>query len=157
MRVARVMVRPQTHTVEELAYPFRQIPALGQVMDLERLTHDGPDGHARIQRAVGILEHDLHAAARGPQRLGIHGEQVLAFKRHVAARGFLQPQHGAAHGGLAAAGLPDQPEGFPGLDIERHVVHSLDPRGHVREETAPDGEIFLEVRDLKKGHLRSLP
>ena len=142
------MVRPQTHAIEELAYPFRQVPALGQVMDFERFAHDGAHGHAGVQRAVGILEHDLHAAARGPQRFGIHGKQVPAFEQHVAAGRLLQSQHGSAHGGLAAPGFPDQPEGFPGLDIERHVVHGLDPRGHVREEAASDGEIFFEVRDL---------
>ena len=49
MRVPRVMIRPQAHAVEKLTHPLRQIPAFGQVMDLERLAHDGADGHARVQ------------------------------------------------------------------------------------------------------------
>ena len=85
MRIARGMIRSQTHAVEESTHLLRQVTAFGQVMDLERLAHDGADGHARIQRTVGILEHNLHPSARGPQRFGIHGEQVPAFEKHVAA------------------------------------------------------------------------
>jgi hypothetical protein len=36
-------------------------------VDDERLLHDVRDAHAGVERCVGILEDDLHVAARAPQ------------------------------------------------------------------------------------------
>ena len=45
--------------------------AVGDAVDGQRLGEDRVDGVARVQRAVGILEHHLHAAANAAvARLG---------------------------------------------------------------------------------------
>ena len=80
------------------------------------------NGHARVERGVGVLEDDLHAAAQVAHGGGGGGEG-LALEDDNAGGGFDQAQQYAGDGGLAAAGFADQAERFAGLDGERHIVH----------------------------------
>ena len=66
----------------------------------------------------------------------------------LPAGGRVEPQHRPAGGGLAAAGLADQPHRFASENIERHVIHRLHGADLALKEDAPsDGKMFLEVFD----------
>src|SRR6266545_3194498 len=68
-------------------------------------------------------------------------------------RGLDEAQDAAACGGLAAARLADQAERLPAQDLERHVVHGMDPRHLSGEESAADWEVLLEVLDSEQRRL----
>ena len=42
------------------------VPALSDLVDLERLLHQRADAHPRVERLVGILEHHLDPAPEPP-------------------------------------------------------------------------------------------
>ena len=73
-------------------------------------------------------------------------------EQNLPIRGLVQPQHRPAHGGLAAAGFPDQPQRLPLVDIEADVVHRLDISDVALNDDPPsDGKILPEVADLDQG------
>ena len=122
---------------------------LGQVMDVDALTHDVADGHTGIQAGVRILEHDLHPAAVGQH---VHRDLVVLIKQQVAvvidltAGRLVQAQQGAAGGGLATAGLAYQAQGLALADGKADIIHGLDILA-VLAHTA-GGEILLQVLDF---------
>ena len=122
---------------------------LGQMMDINALTHDVADGHAGIQTCVGILKNDLHPAAVGQH---IHCDLVVLIKQQVAvivdlaAGGLVQAQQGASGCGLATTGLAYQTKGLTLADGKAYVIHSLNVPA-VLAHTA-GGEILLQVLDF---------
>ena len=103
-----------------------------------------PHGHAGVQGTVGVLKHDLHILAHGPQLPLVLGHQIHAVELDIAPGGLQKPEDRAGQGGLAAAGLPHQAQGLPLVDMEAHVIHCLDiPFG--REGPALDGEPLAHV------------
>ena len=74
----------------------------------EGLPDDVARRHPRVQRAVGILENDLHFAAHGPHLLGSQFRQVLPLKLDLTVRGLVKLQDATASGGLAAAAFAHQ-------------------------------------------------
>ncbi len=80
-------------------------PVRHDAVDGERLRDDLAHRHPRVERAVRVLEDDLHAPAH-PAQLGVRElRHVPALEDHLAAGGRLEPEDGAAGGGLAAARL----------------------------------------------------
>ena len=124
---------------------------LGQMMDINALTHDVANGHAGVQTCVGILKNDLHPAAVGQH---IHCDLVVLIKQQVAvivdltAGGLVQAQQGAAGGGLATTGLTYQTKGLALADSKAYVIHSLNVLA-VLAHTA-GGEILLQVLDFNQ-------
>ena len=92
-------------------------------MNDERLLDDFTGAHTRIQRAIRILKYDLHVPPQDPEAGTRRREDVLTAKQDLASGGIEQAQHAAAGGGLAAAGLSDEPEGLPLLDLKTHIVY----------------------------------
>ena len=114
-------------------------------VDQEALGDDVADGHARVQRGVGILEDDLHLAAQGLEFGGAQVEDILPVEEDRACRGRDQAQDGAGDGGLAAAGLAHQAEGLPLAHGEAHVVHGLHLGHHLLKDARADREVGLQV------------
>jgi hypothetical protein len=59
----------EANDVEQLADGLAPARPGSDPVHLERLRHDAADRHARIERRVRILEHDLHLPAHTPQIL----------------------------------------------------------------------------------------
>jgi hypothetical protein len=120
----------------------------------ERFGDDVPDGHARIQRCVGILEDDLQLAACLPHLPPVRFRQVLALEDDRAFGRLQQLQDAVAGRRLTRAGLADEPERLAGMHIERDVVDRLDVVDRpVDEDTLLDREVLLEVLDDEQGLL----
>src|SRR5947208_15440131 len=101
-------------------------------MNLEWLPQGFAHGHPRIERAVGILEDDLHPAAQRAQLPRVEREDVLRVKEHFARGGLLESQHGAADRRLTGAGFAHETERLAPGNGERHAID----RAHRRPGTA---------------------
>ncbi len=66
--------RVESHLVEESG------DSALQAVNFERLPQRFFDRHAGIERAVGILKHDLHAPPERPKPRGVEPEHVVAFE-----------------------------------------------------------------------------
>ena len=139
-----------------------------EFVDVDGFSHNVPNGHPGVQAGVGVLKDDLHLPPVGqhiqggllacfgvavpvqhrPALLVLEGA-FAAVKDHLtvvddaAVGGLVQAEHGAAHGGLAAAGFPHQAQGLPLADKEGNVVHRLDIP--LVGAMSPGGEVLLEV------------
>ena len=86
MRIALGVGRIQSHRFQQIRN-FRASGRLifGQTMDVQSLTNDVFHRHPRVQRAVGILEDNLHPAAERSQFTARQVEDRLAVERHATA------------------------------------------------------------------------
>ena len=110
------------------------------------------DRHVRVERAVRILEHHLHAAALRAQVASAERADVDTVEAHRALVGFDQAQHEPAGRGLPGAGLPDEGERLPALEGEADVVDRGDPVGGAPERVALGREPLREALDLEEAH-----
>jgi hypothetical protein len=69
VRVAFEVRRFQADQLEQLAHTGAPFVAGAEFVNDERLLDDVADPHARVERRVGILEDDLHVAARAAHAL----------------------------------------------------------------------------------------
>ena len=114
----------------------------------QRLGQDAVHGLARVQRAVGVLEHHLHRAVKGAVA---PAAQRAAVEQHVARPALAlaarhQPGQGAQHGGLARAAFPHQPEGGAARHPEGHAAHRV--RG-------PEADVQPGDLDHRRGRAHS--
>src|SRR3546814_7099503 len=99
-------------------------------MDLQALGNDLADREARAERAIGILEDDLHGAAQRPQVLVAEALDGLAVEAD-GALGRQQAKEGEAEGGLAGAALAHDADGVALAHGNRYAVdgaHMIDGR-----------------------------
>ena|SRR5438309_265493 len=121
------------------------------MVDVQGLADDLAHRLARVQRGEGVLEDDRQLPAHAAQRGARQPEQGLALEDDLALARLDEPQDRAAKGGLAAAGLADQPQRLALPDREVDAVY----RPHVAHRALPDaaldGEPGLEPAHLEEG------
>ena len=93
-------------------------------MDVQRLADDIGDGHAGVQRGIGILEDHGGLSAEFTD-IRFRADR-LSLKADFAAGRFIQVQERTSDRGLAAAGLPHQAKGLSAADVEGHIVHRFE-------------------------------
>ena len=87
------------------------------------------DRDARIHRAVGILEDDLHPPAMGPELAGRHGGDLGVAQEHLALGRIDQPGDAARHRRLARARFAHDAQRLAAADVEIDIDRGLhDPR-----------------------------
>ena len=156
---ARELGRIPLHHVAAHADAFEELVHLADALLAIHLeVHDQrfgdrfADRHMRIERAVRILEHHLHAAALRPQVASAERADVDAVEAHRALVGLDQAQHEPTGRGLPRAGLADQGERLPTLEGEADVVDRGDPVGGTPERVALGREPLGEALDLEEAH-----
>ena len=152
MRVAAGVVGVQPDDAQQLLDAFAARLPLGQVVDDQRLADDAADGHARVQRRVGVLEDHLHLAAEVTQLVSLHLHQVATVEQDLAGGRPVELEDRPPDGRFPAAALAYQAERLAAADGERHVVDRLHVGNLALEDDAGgDGEVHLEVVDLDAG------
>src|SRR5881409_4318873 len=84
VRMAVARVGWQADELEQLLDARAPLAARADPVDGEPLAHDAGDAYARIERAVGVLEDDLHLAAHGPQLPRRERKQRTPVEQDVA-------------------------------------------------------------------------
>lgn len=95
-------------------------------MDRQRLAGDLAHGHARVKRAVGILEDHLNAAVERTLRGTLLFADVPALDADTALVRIQEANETTGERGLAAARLTDDADGLSASDLEIDAV----PRVH---------------------------
>ena len=89
--------------------------------EIDRALDDGiADGAARIERAIRILEHDLHALAMRTQRMRFDSRATSVPSIRIApSLGSISRADAARHRRLARAGLADNAERLAAAHAQR--------------------------------------
>ena len=148
MRIPGGMLFREPHLfqcADDLAVHF----LLVQAAEHEALADDLLNGHSGIQGINGILKDHGHGRGDEPGKVLVQFPgQVPALELHASAGGVVQPDNGAAGGGLSAAALAHKPEGLTGIDVKGYVVHGLDR--HLVLSVAA-GEVLTQMLHLQNG------
>ncbi len=150
VRIAVDPARREPHLREQLRDAALGLGAPCQAVHLERLAHDVEHAKPRIERAVRVLEHDLHRAPEAAQVRGAGGAHVGAVEDD-AARGRLdEPEQRAPDGRLARPRFAYQAERLTAPELEAHVVDSAHPAAHLAEQAARHRKMFGEPLDREQ-------
>ena len=137
---------------EQLAHPGSAPCGVAfDAVDHDRLGNDLADLHARVERAVRILENDLDAAPQCQKVLALRLGDIDAVKKDRACGRPFEPQDAPAGRRLAAAALADQPQGLAAPDSEIDAVdgfHLADLA--VDNDPLGDREMHLQPPDLEE-------
>ena len=140
VRVTVREVRVEADDLQQLLHTLGLGLALREVMDLDRLADDVADGHARVQRCVGVLEDHLHTAAHLPHLFAGERRQLGPIELHRAGRR------------LAAAGLADEAERLALLDEEVDAVNGA----HRTDLPLEDDPLRQREVHLERAHLEEV-
>ena len=129
---------------------FDAMEAVGRVahaMDDEPFLEDPPHGHAGIEGAVRILEHDLHPPAERPQRSVAERADIMAGDDDPPAGRLDQAEDAATDGRLPAAALADEAERAAARDREAHAVNGPHGANLAAEQAFTDRKVRLQILD----------
>ena len=144
------------HKTQQLGYPAGCLFTPRHSVNLERCGHDTTNGHARVERGVGILEDHLHPLSHSPQVLAFETGQIHSVKRNLAAGSRVELQDGPAGCGLAAPAFPHQAQRLTTIDIKTHPIHRFHIASTPPEETTGDGKVLADITEpdqrLSDGH-----
>jgi hypothetical protein len=117
----------QPHRLEQLGDPL--LVAAGDAQPGQRLGHDGPHPHARVERPSRVLEHQLHTAAQRPDLALGAAAHHLTLEADGAGRGLLQTHQQLGQRGLARSRLAHHAHPLAGRDGERDPPQGVHHRG----------------------------
>ncbi len=127
MRVAAGVLRRQPHLAQQVVHPALHLGAGRQLMGAHRLGDGEADGQSWVERGKRVLEDELHLAPEPGLAARRQARHVLAAEPDRAFAGLLEADDAATRGGLAAAALADQRQGFAGPDRQAHLLDRMDP------------------------------
>src|SRR6266700_3297509 len=150
MRITARQARLEADKPQKLVHPLRAARWRDDVVQRKRLGENLPDGHARIERGIGVLEDELCVAAQRPELTLLEGRDISTVETDASCRWFDQPQHQPAEGRFATAGFADEREGFAGLERKAHPIHGGYDGGRTAENRATRDELAADVLDLEQ-------
>ena len=126
MRVAVAAGAGQADDLQQFDDAIGALFSRNAAGDIERLGDAVVDAHARIERTIGILKHELQAAADVREMFcTILAGDGFAEQFDVASGRRDQADQQPADGRFAGAGFADQAKRFPGRDIEADLVDRM--------------------------------
>ena len=124
---------------------------------IDRLADDVADLHARVQRAVRVLEDHLDAPAQRQQSVALQLRDVDAVVEDLA--GGRRPAAASAAGrGLAAAALADQAQRLAAADVKSMPSTAFtSPTSRARQMPSVIGKCMLQSLDLEQRSVGDAP
>jgi hypothetical protein len=113
VRIAVEVGGGEAHDIEEFGHLAPYLRGVAVPVDVQRLGDDLPCPAPWVQGGVRILEDQLEPGAYRAQPPGAECRDVLPVELDPAAGHIGEPDQAAPQGGLAAAGLADDAQGFP--------------------------------------------
>jgi hypothetical protein len=112
VRIALRVRRIETHSSKKLGNSISAFTPCTDSVDYQWLAYDVANAHARVQRSVRILKHDLHFATQLAQFGFAKGKNIAAVEHYLARGGLDQTQQTSSHCRFAAPRFTHQTKGF---------------------------------------------
>jgi len=136
-----------SHFADKTASGVAETPTLAECLGEGRV-----DGHAGIERGVGILKDHLEVETPFLDGGGPQSAEILSFEENFAGGGRLELHDGAGEGGFAAAGLPDESQDLTLFDPEADPIDSAHQAGDPTEGSLADGKVGVNIDEFEEGH-----
>src|SRR4030042_3648333 len=144
-------VRLHSHHLQELRHP-RLAFAPSFYTDSAKPFFNGlADGHAGVERTIGILEDDLHLLAQRLHLVIGYVADIFTFIDDPSLLRRQKPQEEPRDGRLAASALSDQAQGLALINLECPAINALDPTDDSLKETPAHREVFFKPFNLHYG------
>ncbi len=143
------LVARQTDGGEQLGNSLFPLGAAHDAVDLEYLGQRLANGHARVERGVGVLKDALNLPPHHPRGVALAVQNALAAVQDVAAGRLVQAKQQPPVGRLAGACLADQRERLTALDRQRDAVDSLEHGPRATERVPAGCEVPRDVARLE--------
>jgi len=112
-------------------------------MDLQWLSNDAANGHARVKGSIRVLEDHLHLSPHSSELLPFQFGEILSLEINTAIGRPVELQDCPACRALAAAALSDQAQGLTPPDEKADAVYGFDVPYVPLKHTSCDREILL--------------
>src|SRR5262245_14726671 len=133
-------MRGQAYEVEQARHAAGNLVRRDNGEPLQRPSDDFAHRLARIERRIGVLEHDLSHAPHRRQAGLWRARDVLAGNTNVACVGIDETQDGATQRRLAGTRLADKTQDLAAADAERDAVDGADAHRSQHRSPAFKGE-----------------
>jgi hypothetical protein len=118
-------------------------------MQAQRILKRATNGLARIERSVGILEHDLYDAGQGLSIARLPARHDLPVQHDAAARRHLQAKYRKRERRLAATGFADEAEAFTALQFEIDAIDRTQQPPAAAEQATTNRKMNREILHAK--------
>ena len=155
----RACARIQAHRFEQFGHAVTRFHPRAQSVHGQWFPEQGADGHAGVEGAVGVLEHDLHLAPQPPEIALLQVEDRVRparfpffkgrMERGRSGGGIDQAQDRPSDRGLPAPAFAHQAQRFAPFQGQVDPVDGLDGRPVAPQQSAAHGEVFLQSPDLQ--------
>ena len=128
MGVAGQMLGQQTHFLDDVVHLLHPVGLiLVQMEVVKALGDDIVNGGTLVQRGSRILEHHLDVPDHLPiQAVGNLTGNPNALVKNLTGGAGIDPDDGAANGGLAGAGFTNQREGLSLVDVKGCIADGFE-------------------------------
>src|SRR3954470_4890868 len=154
VRVAPHRLRAESDAIERVGDAGRALVPRHPV-DSEALAYEVAYAHARIERAHGVLEDDLHVAALRLQPRALEAREVLALDRDRAGGRLDETQQRAAERRLAAARLAHEAESLAAANLEVDAVDGVHLPDGAAKQSRAEGEVLDHTLRLEENAVPS--
>ena len=153
VRIAVEELRRQVDSLEKAGGQAKRLAGIQRApVREERLRKGGAHREARVEGRLRILEHDLHACAKGPQFGFVERSDVAPLEGDGACAGAVEPQQGARKGALARARFAHEADGLAGQHRQVDALEDLEQRRAAEDGLAAAvGQSNAQSPDFKHG------
>ena len=144
MRVAVVVLRAEADLDQHLHGEVAPFGRRRVGVDQQRLAQHVADLLARIERAIGVLEDDLHLAAHLRRHRAVGDVDLLAVDEQFARGRRVDQRDDAGERRLAAAAFADDRQRLALLDREADALHGMHG-ARLGEQAAADMVVAHDV------------
>jgi hypothetical protein len=149
MRITLSCRRGDSHHHHQIGHPVLAFATSPDTYGPQSLFNALPHGHAGVERAIRILENDLHLLPKRLHFRRAEATDVIAAIDDLSLVRLEKFKDQSAYGGFSAPALPHEAQGLPRLDLEIYAVHGLDPPCGSLKETSPNREVFPQSLDFE--------
>ena len=139
MGIAFGGIAREPHQLEQFGDPPADGLALAQAVKGDGLAQGLPHGQARVERAVGILEHHLDPPVIGAAFRALEVQHVEPGIVDAAGIGLVQAHQAAGQGRFPAARFADDAQGLAALHPKADAVERAHDSGRLARQAIDDG------------------
>ena len=149
VRISSFEARVEPHPQQDVIHIRLYFGSRNETVYARCLSNNVAHTHARIQRSQRVLKDHLNVESYLSAFIRGHAGHVLSAIEDSSLARAKGAGDNSPDRRLAAAGLSDKTDDFPGIDVQVYAVHSLD---HLLTDVSAEqvGDLFRQIKRFNK-------